>query len=239
MCTFIAFRYMKAILIFFVSVLSFSAHSQAKLSDFKKDKLIFQDNFDSLSKNWIIETPQHKNSKVFMDNGKLAIDVAKGATVWYNKKLAGNYIIEYKRKVVVNGGANSRLSDLNNFWMASDPKNANLFTRTGVFEEYDNLSLYYVGMGGNTNSTTRFRKYGDNERRLLKEYTDKAHLLEANREYQIAIVFYNGESRFFVDGEEYFSFKDPAPLSEGYFGIRTTYSHHEIDDLSIYSLKNH
>ena len=173
---------MRAIITFFALILSFSSFSQSKLSDFKKDKLIFRDNFDSLSKMWIVETPQHKNSKVFAANGKLVIDVAKGATVWYDKKLAGNYIIEYKRKVVVNGGANSRLSDLNNFWMASDPKNANLFTRTGVFEEYDNLNLYYVGMGGNTNSTTRFRKYGDNERRLLKEYTDKAHLLEANHE---------------------------------------------------------
>jgi len=230
---------MKAIITFFALILSFSSFSQSKLSGFKKDKLIFQDNFDSLSKMWIVETPQHKNSKVFAANGKLVIDVAKGATVWYGKELAGNYIIEYKRKVVVNGGPNSRLSDLNNFWMASDPKNANLFTRTGVFEEYDNLNLYYVGMGGNTNSTTRFRKYVNNERRLLKEYKDKAHLLEANREYQIAIVFHNGESRFFVDGEEYFSFKDTAPLSEGYFGIRTTYSHHEIDDLSIYSLKKH
>jgi len=228
---------MKSIITFFVLILSSPSFSQGKLSDFKKNKLIFRDDFDSLSKRWIIETPAHKNSKVFAADGKLIIDVAKGATVWYDKKLAGNYIIEYKRKVIVNGGVNSRLSDLNNFWMASDPKNANLFTRTGVFEEYDNLNLYYVGMGGNTNSTTRFRRYGGNERRLLKEYTDKEHLLEANREYRIAIVYYNGESKFFVDGEEYFSFNDTVPLMGGYFGIRTTYSHHEIDDFSIYSLK--
>ena len=135
-------------------------------------------------------------------------------------------------------GKNDRLSDLNQFWMASDPRNNNLFTRNGIFEAYDSLKLYYVGMGGNTNSTTRFRKYeGDGNRTLLGEHTDAPHLLAANKEYFIQITIINGETRFFVDGQEYFHFKDPNPLTEGYFGFRTVQSRQLIDDFKIYAIK--
>lgn len=67
----------------------------------------------------------------------------------------------------MNGGKNDRISDLNQFWMANDPNNYNLFTRNGVFEAYDSLQLYYVGMGGNSNTTTQLRKYRGNGQRVL------------------------------------------------------------------------
>jgi len=205
---------------------------------FKTDQLIYKDDFSTLSNNWIIETPKHKDSKVYVNNNKLIIDVAAGATVWLNKPLSGNYMVSYKRKVIVDKGLNDRLSDFNQFWNASDPKNSNLFTRTGVFEEYDQLSLYYIGMGGNTNKTTRFRKYyGNGTKPLLKEYTDKEHLLQANREYLVVLIVKDGLSEFYVDGIRYFSFKDEKPLVSGYFGLRTTESRQEIRDLKIYSLK--
>jgi hypothetical protein len=147
-------------------------------------------------------------------------------------------LIEYKRKVILDKGPNDRLSDLNQFWMATDPKNANLFTRTGVFAQYDSLLLYYVGFGGNTNSTTRFRKYnGKGDRVLMTDLKDKEHLLEPNKLYSIKITVYNGLTKFFVDDVEYFSFKDPEPLREGYFGFRATKSRQEIDDFRIYTLK--
>ena len=186
----------------------------------------------------MIETPASPNSSIGIEDNKLVIDVDGGATVWLNKKLSGNYMIEYTRTVPVNGGKNDRLSDLNQFWMATDPNNANLFTRTGVFKEYDPLLMYYVGFGGNTNSTTRFRKYaGTGERVLLHDLKDKEHLLEPNKEYKIKTIVYNGVTKFFVDGKEFFSFQDPEPLREGYFGFRTTESRHVIDDLEIHALE--
>src|SRR4030095_17066719 len=114
-------------------------------------------------------------------------------------------MITYSRKVIVDSGRNDRLSDFNQFWMANDPKNKNLFTRTGIFSEYDSLLLYYVGFGGNTNTTTRFRKYtGNGERHLYYDLTDKAHLLEPNKDYFIRITVYNGVTKFFVNNEEFF-----------------------------------
>jgi len=206
--------------------------------DFSNKKLLYTDGFDKDLKNWVIEIPATPASSVSIKDHKLLIDVDGGATVWLKKKLSGNLMITYKRKVLVDTGRNDRLSDLNQFWMANDPENENLFTRKGVFFEYDSLLLYYVGFGGNSNTTTRFRKYtGKGERVLYKDLTDREHLLKPNKAYAIKIVAYNGLSKFFVDGKEFFSFCDLNPVTKGYFGFRTTQSRQEIDDFKIYQLK--
>lgn len=205
---------------------------------YKKGKLIHKENFEKNLSKWVIESPAEQNPEIRISDGRLAIEVTGGATAWFNKKLSGNYLIEFKRKVIIAGGERDRLSDLNMFWAASDPENANLFTRTGVLEEYDSVRMYYVGMGGNTNSTTRFRKYeGNGERRLLGEYLDANHLLEPNKEYLVQIVVYNGTTDLYIDGQKFFGYVDPAPLTTGYFGIRTTKSHQLVDDFKVYKLK--
>lgn len=201
-------------------------------------ELLYQDDFNGGLKNWVIESKLSSNAKVEIQNEKLLIDVNCGVTIWLKEKLKGNILIQYKRKVIMNDGSNDRLSDLNTFWMATDPLDDDLFTRNGVFSLYHSLSLYYVGIGGNYNSTSRFRKYtGNGERILHGEYTDKEHLLQPNRLYLIEIVVYEGIIQVFVDHEKYFTFKDDNSLTEGYFGFRTVKSHHEIDDLKIYRLK--
>ena len=208
------------------------------INRYQKGELLYQDNFDHGIKNWVVETPDSPYSKVETENGKLIIDVDHGATVWFSKKLSGNIMIEYHRKVIINNGHNDRLSDLNQFWMATDPRQENVFTRSGTFSEYDSLRLYYAGIGGNTNSTTRFRKYqGNGERTLLSDLQDKQHLLQPNKTYFIQLVVYNGTTKFLVDGEQYFSFTDDKLLTEGYFGFRTVESHQEVDDFKVYRLK--
>jgi len=210
----------------------------ATVEQFQKDTLFYQDNFDQDMKNWVVETPQSPHSKVEIINSSLIIDVDHGATVWFNKKLSGNILIEYRRKVIMNDGRNDRLSDLNQFWMANDPKQKNLFTRSGTFAEYHALRLYYAGIGGNYNTTTRFRKYqGTGERTLLFDFQDKEHLLKPNKTYLIQLVVYKGTTRVFVDGEQYFSFTDDEPLREGYFGFRTVKSHQQMDDFKVFKLK--
>jgi rhamnogalacturonan endolyase len=204
-----------------------------------KGKLIYADDFTGKldTATWIVEMAPAPNSKVYVQNGNLVLDTKGGVTVWFNRRLTSNVRIEYDRQVVVAGGVNDRLSDLNQFWMAQDPQKANLFTRSGVLESYDSLQLYYVGMGGNTNSTNRFRKYeGNGQRTLIQDYTDKAHLLEANKIYHISIVVNNGVTSFWVDYQCYFTYKDPAPFKEGYFGFRSTKSHQEISKVRIYQL---
>ena len=122
--------------------------------------------------------------------------------------MSGRVTIEYDACVVVEKEGD-RLSDLNCFWMASDPKHPdNIWKRekwrSGIFLNCYSLQLYYMGYGGNYNSTTRFRRYDGNEAgitdpkvrpAILKEYTDTEHLLKANHWYHIKITNEN-EGRF-------------------------------------------
>ncbi|TDE12818.1 DUF6250 domain-containing protein [Dyadobacter psychrotolerans] len=217
------------------------AASQISAQPVKRDKVLYKDDFEKSlnTKTWKVEMVPGPTASVSTKNGKLIIDSPGGVSVWLNQKLSGNISIEYDWKVIADGGKNDRLSDLNQFWMAVDPKNANLFTRNGVFEAYDSLRLYYVGMGGNANTTTRFRKYhGNGKRQLLKEYTDKEHLLKPNQTYHIKILVLNGQTSFWVDGERYFEYNDENPLTEGYFGFRSTWSRHEIDHFQVSRIKS-
>jgi len=202
-------------------------------------KLLYSDNFDKpLNSNiWITEMEPAPNSAVYNQNGSLVINTRKGVTVWCNKQLKANIQIEYDRVVVVDTGKNDRLSDLNVFWMASDLNSPVLFTRKGKLEDYDALQLYYVGMGGNANKTTRFRKYiGDGTKPLLQEYTDAGHLLQPNKTYHIKIIVKNGNTSYWVDGQCYFTYTDPKPLTEGYFGFRSTWSRQQIKNFRLYQL---
>jgi len=225
-------------LLFINSIFAQSGMDTSSVEMYKKAELLYQDDFDNGMENWVAETPESEYSSIETVDGKLSIDVDDGATVWFNEKLSGNILIEYNRKVIINDGHNDRLSDLNQFWMANDPENENLFTRSGVFAEYHELRQYYAGIGGNRNTTTRFRKYqGDGERTLIYDLQDEHHLLQPNKTYFIQIIVYNGTTKLFVDGEEYFSFTDDEPLTKGYFGFRTVMSHQEMDDFKVYHLK--
>ena len=87
--------------------------------------------------------------------------------------------------------------------------------------------------GGNYNSTTRFRRYDGNEAAImeaglrpsiLKEYTDAEHLLKANHWYHIKITNENNRVSYYIDGKRLVDFRDTEPLTEGWFGFRTTLS---------------
>ena len=110
--------------------------------------------------------------------------------------MRGKVTVEYEACVVVEAGnENDRLSDLNCFWMASDTKNPkNIFAREdwrkGIFLNCYSLQLYYMGFGGNYNTTTRFRRYDGNEEgitdsekrpAILKAYPATENLLAATR----------------------------------------------------------
>ncbi len=204
-----------------------------------KDSLLFKENFDSGTlNNWVSELEIPEQSSVTIKDNKMDIEAGRGATIWFKPQLEGDILIEYDVTIVIEGGDNDRGSDLNQFWMAVDLKNPNLFTRNGSFGEYDDLQLYYVGMGGNTNSTTRFRRYpGNGDRPIIGEYTDAAHLLQdKTATYHIEIVCFQGRTQYVVDGEVFFDLKDPDAFTKGNYGIRTTRNHETFDNFKVYRL---
>ncbi|MFT4249397.1 MAG: DUF6250 domain-containing protein [Pseudomonas sp.] len=185
---------------------------------------------------WIAEVEQPATSRLYLRGGRLWLDSSAGMTVWLGRRLSGRYRIEYEREVFdATAGGNARLSDLNQFWAARDPRRARLFTRHGALAEYDMLDLYYVGLGSNGNTTTRLRRYdGHGQRLLLGEYTDPAHLLQAGRRYRVRIDVDGEGTAFWIDGERWFVQR--GAVADGYFGFRTTWSLQAIDAFRITAL---
>ena len=193
---------------------------------------------------WAAE--QMPGGTVTVRAGALDIQDVGGSTIWLREKITAPVEITYEATVVMAGGAHDRLSDLNCFWMAVDPRAvdtppfAPTHARTGKFPDYDSLFTYYVGYGGNKNATTRFRRYdGSSERPLLPEHdlNAKTFLLEPNHVYRIRLVARDGIAEYWRDGEKIFTFRDTAPLTGGWFAIRTVRSHLVIRDLRITPLR--
>ena len=191
-------------------------------------------------KYWKVES-ESPDYKVTFQGDTAEILSPKGLTLWRKEKMSGRVTIEYDACVVVEKEGD-RLSDLNCFWMASDPKHPdNIWKRekwrSGIFLNCYSLQLYYMGYGGNYNSTTRFRRYDGNEAgitdpkvrpAILKEYTDTEHLLKANHWYHIKITNENNRVSYYIDGKRLVDFRDAEPLTEGWFGFRTTLSRTRI-----------
>ena len=229
---------MKRINLLLLSLLTFvinvSAQSVSGLS--KRD----------FSKYWRVES-ESPDYRVTFYGDTADIVSPKGLTLWRKQKLSGRRVVVEYDACVVEKGEGDRLSDLNCFWMATDPQHPNdIFKRAswrqGIFLRCYSLRTYYLGYGGNHNTTTRFRRYDGDERgisdenyrpAILREYTDAPHLLEPNHWYHIRIENNGGRVSYTIDGERIVDFFDPEPLNEGWFGFRTTLSHTRITHFSI------
>lgn len=200
-------------------------------------KLLYADNFENGLCNWVTEFEEPATLTIQIVDAKMDVNTSLGATIWFNKKLSGNIMITFNVTIIEAGGKYDRVSDMNAFWMASDPANENIFTRDGNFNAYNDLKLYYAGVGGHYNKFSRFRKYhGDGNKPVLKEYTDEAHLLKGNTEYSVKIVVNNGRVQYFRDDMLFWDFQDGTPYTEGYFGFRNTISHQQFSNFKVFQL---
>lgn len=203
-------------------------------------KLLYSDDFTAAydTTKWFAELGTNHNSTVSVKNGAMEIDVDYGATVWFKNELKDAWMVEFDRTVPMKGGKNDRLSDFNVFWQATDPHTGKLLGRDPDFKNYDTLSLYYVGMGGNRNTTTRFRKYmGTSSKDVIQEYTDAEHLIEADKIYHCRIVFKKDTTSFYINDALFFTYKDAQPLTHGYFGFRTLRSRQVIDNFKVFEIE--
>lgn len=202
--------------------------------------LIHADDFASVD-HWVLEA-EHPAARVAAHGGVLDIDTPAGLTLWFEPRLTGRVEIEFEATAVSEGGPNDQVSDLNVFWMATDRDGGTPISpsRGGRFESYNDLRTYYVGLGGNRNTTTRFRRYiGDPVQRPLLPEDDLSTpgtLLVANQSQCITLVANGSHVEYRRDGRVLFSVDDPAPYTTGWFGLRTTKSHLRIRHLRIYSL---
>lgn len=236
---------MRTHLLFFIifSALSFFTSPATAIS---------QQEFD---KHWTIES-ESADYQLHLLHDTIEIVSPKGMTLWCNEKMEGRTVIEYDACLMDEGQEGDRVSDLNCFWMATDPmaKGGSVFERlkqrNGTFRHCYTLQLYYMGYGGNYNSTTRFRRYRAEAKdcaqaqalsaeqlpAILTEYTDSAHLNIANRWRHIRVEADGMKVRYFIDGQCIVDYRDPQPLTSGWFGIRTTWSRLRVANFSYHTM---
>jgi pectate lyase len=138
---------------------------------------------------------------------------------------------------------------------------------TGDFHTYRKMHGYYASTGGGKNTTTRMRRYPraiDGELAPHAGWTaldgKPDYLLSPDREILVQLVAYDDIVQYYNNGKLFYEAKrgDPittlldgsdetgtavwgegiyTPYAEGYFGFRSTHSHHVIRDFRVYRLK--
>ena len=200
--------------------------------------ILYRDPFVDLNQ-WLAEA--ERPGRITASGGVLDVDVPAGVTLWFRPQLQAPVEISYEVTAVSEGGPNDAVSDVNAFWMATDPRapsgNVLDHQRNGAFADYDELRTYYAGIGGNRNSTSRFRRYigRKDDRPLLPQHDlrDWRHLLEPNRPYRILLIADRRRIELRRDGETMFRLDDPEPYTRGHFGLRTTKSHIRVRDFNV------
>ena len=107
------------------------------------------DDFSGNPGNWLAEGIQPE-----MIEYQMELDTPAGTTVWFKPRLEGNVLIEYEVMVIDKNGPNDRVSDLNCFWMATDPTGPYSFSNVSFQQEI--TELYYkkiTTIWAKTNST--------------------------------------------------------------------------------------
>nr|WP_277998466.1 DUF6250 domain-containing protein [Sphingomonas liriopis] len=187
---------------------------------------------------WTIEA-ESPAAQVTFRHGTIDIDSPKGLTLWWRRPVAAPVTIAFEAMAVAKGGANDRVSDLNAFWMATQADGGSVLThpRSGAFAAYDDLRTYYVGIGGNRNATTRFRRYvGEpGNRPLLPEHdlSAPADLLRPNVWTRIRLIADGRTVAVERDGRRLFTLADDQPYRRGHWGLRTTWSHLRIRRVTV------
>jgi hypothetical protein len=187
---------------------------------------------------WTIEA-ESAQAHVVERHGVIDIDTPKGLTLWWRKPLVVPVVIAFDAMLVGRGGVNDTVSDLNAFWMARDVGGGSVLThpRSGAFAAYDDLETYYVGIGGNRNTTTRFRRYigrpGDRPLRTEDDRRGAADMLRPNVWTHVRLIADGKTVAVDRDGMRLFTLADDHPYTSGQFGLRTTWSHLRVRHVRI------
>ncbi|WP_343518207.1 DUF6250 domain-containing protein [Sphingomonas sp.] len=203
------------------------------------ERVIHRDDFRHGLGQWIVEA--ERPGRFTATDGVLDIDSPAGVTLWFREPLESPVAIEYVVTAVAAGGPNDQVSDINCFWMATDARartgDIRAHPRSGAFADYDALRTYYAGIGGNRNTSSRFRRYvgRTGDRPLLPQHdlSAPADLIEANRAYHIRLEALGSRITLLRDGRPMFRLDDAAPYTRGHFGLRTTASHLRVKDFRV------
>ncbi|MBT8108963.1 MAG: hypothetical protein KJP17_12040 [Gammaproteobacteria bacterium] len=137
---------------------------------------------------------------------------------------------------------------------------------TGDFPSYRKIRAYYASTGGSRNTTTRMRRYPrmiDDKLVVHPAWNSldgqPNYLIAPDREILVQLVAYDDIVQYYNDGKLFYEVRRGdvvttmldggsetgtavwgegkfTPYVEGYFGFRSTHSHHVIRDFKVYRL---
>jgi len=212
--------------------------------------ILASDNFINGYQNWIAEASG--NCKLVYSAVDTCLDIksSEGLTLWYKAPFEGDIRIRYEVCAVDQGESLDRVSNLDCYWMASDPvfpdsisKRMNF--RKGASGRNYSLQLYCMSFGGKSNTVTNFRRFDGkydafhNEMKrpdILLEYKDPSNLIQPNHWYTIEVRVQMGHVQYMLDGRTLVDYVDSTPLKRGWFGIRTNENHMRVRKFVAYQL---
>lgn len=222
-------------------------------------ELLAGDDFRHGTANWAIEA-QSPDTRVHAQDGALELLAPAGLTLWFRQSFSGSYEIRFTATPIKTSfpGHPDRVSDLNLFWNASTAEGSSPAVRgaDGALKSYDDLRLYYLGLGANGNRTTRLRRYdGSPARPQLAGYAEPeqagsddhlgappafARLRDGVplhlRVQSIDAADGATQLRVLADEQLVFDCTDPTPHRQGWLALRTTTSHFRISDFRVIRL---
>lgn len=196
---------------------------------FEVGELLAKDDFEDLRK-WVVQVEQRDGfDKAHVEARDRKLDCfvpGRGCTIWFKDKLATRVAITYE--VICPTPAPSirgiEPKDINNFWMASDPLDAEagLFDSaryTGEFDSYHKMDAYYASTGGGRNTTTRMRRYpreidGNPVDHLALTHRDgdPEFLITPDKIMRVQLVAYDEVIQYIVDGKLVYEISTGDPV---------------------------
>lgn len=130
------------------------------------------------------------------------------------------------------------VTDLICIWMMDKPE-GDLFEYMQTLEDaslnhYLPLPFYWVDFGGTNNKTTRLRK--NPYRQMVRQFNDRARLLQRDTTYRITMVQNADIIEFRVDGQCWIQRHDPHPLTTGHVGFRAFIADVKLSELKVWRI---
>ncbi len=205
----------------------------AVFPEWKRETLLYEESFGEISfaEHWMCngEMPEIRGDAfVFRHMGNSVL----------KQRVAGPLAVDFEATPVPAPGFSAGVTDAIFIWMIDNPS-GDLFRTMAEFPDaalknYAPLPLYWVDLGGSNNVTTRLRK--NPGRHLIRQFTDRARLLDRCRSYRITLVQNGSTVEFWVDGQRWIQTHDPTPLIQGYIGFRAFVADLKLRDLKIWRI---
>ncbi len=197
-------------------------------------KLVFKDDFNGESENWVVEKFDRDEVDVSYTNKRMNISTKKGVDgvmVWCKKQLPDNFLVEYDFTPVSESGF-----FLMYFCVEKNDKGDILdhidsqFTTFSLFEKYTRgeTNSYHISYRRNNDPTSNLRKNpGQQNGALLKQQTI-SWILSAGKSHHVILKKSGGHISLEIDKQEFMNYTDDGtiaglPYKGGRFGIRQVY----------------